>query len=341
MQDHDSANRETVRDAVMQAILRVLQDSGRQPPAMDDHTSFRDSIKLDSLDFAVVVVQLEQALGVDPFRAGAQPVQTVGEFVELYAQRGRSQAGLMALDQALAKPVAIVSGGSRGLGLAIVRRLLAGDYAVASFSRSVTPEILQFQQTVPSFYHEVVDAANNHALVSFVAAVRHKFGRLDTLINNAGIAHDTVLALMHDDAIQQMLDINLRAAIILAREAARAMLLQQSGSIVNISSIIAERGFSGLSVYAATKAGMIGMTRSLARELGPRGIRVNAIAPGYLETDMSGTLAENQRQQIIRRTPLGRLGSVEDVVPLVEFLISPGSAFITGQVFTVDGGSSI
>jgi 3-oxoacyl-[acyl-carrier protein] reductase len=227
------------------------------------------------------------------------------------------------------------------LGLSVVRHLLAQDYHVASFSRTVTGDIHELQQSFPSFFHQVVDAASNEALVRFVAAVRQRFGRVDALVNNAGVAHDTVLPLLNDDAIQQMLDINLRGAIILAREAVRAMLLQRSGTILNIASIIAERGFSGLSVYAATKAGMIGMTRSLARELGPRGIRVNAIAPGYLETDMSAGLDDTQRQQIVRRTPLGRLGCVEDIVPLLMFLLSPGSAFITGQVFTVDGGASV
>jgi 3-oxoacyl-[acyl-carrier protein] reductase len=119
------------------------------------------------------------------------------------------------------------------------------------------------------------------------------------------------------------------------------MLVQRQGAIINISSIIAQRGFSGLAMYAATKAGLEGLTRALARELGSRQIRVNAIAPGYLETEMSAALDEGQRQQIIRRTPLGRLGQVADVVPCVEFLLSPGARFITGQVITIDGGSTV
>ena len=183
--------------------------------------------------------------------------------------------------------------------------------------------------------------AKTDALVAFVAGAHQRFGSIDGLINNAGIAHDRVLALTTDQQIDQMLQINLRASIVLARECSRLMLAQNSGSIVNISSIIAHRGFSGLATYAATKAGMLGLTRSLARELGPRQIRVNAVAPGYLETDMSSGLDDHQKQQIIRRTPLGRLGTVHDVVPLVEFLLSPASQHITGQVFTVDGGASI
>lgn len=119
------------------------------------------------------------------------------------------------------------------------------------------------------------------------------------------------------------------------------MLVESRGSIVQISSIIAERGFSGLSVYAATKAGLLGFTRSLAREVGGRGIRVNAVAPGYVETEMSQALTDTQRGQIARRTPMGRLASVADIAPAVEFLLSPASGFITGQTLVVDGGASV
>ena len=242
----------------------------------------------------------------------------------------------------LSSKVAIVSGGSRGLGLAIVQDLLASDYFVASFSRRPTSATEALANDHPDrFCFQSFDASDSAALVHFVKGIHSKFGRVDALVNNAGIAHDRVLALATDEQIDQMLDINLKASIVLARECGRLMLTQQSGCIVNISSIIANRGFSGLATYAATKAGMNGMTRSLARELGPRGIRVNAVAPGYLETEMSSGLDESQQQQIIRRTPLGRLGQVEDVVPLVKFLLSEQSGYITGQVFTVDGGSSL
>ena len=238
--------------------------------------------------------------------------------------------------------VAIVSGGSRGLGRAIVNGLLEEGYHVASFSRSTSTDVNELEdQFAETFWFQQLDASNSQALVHFVQDVHGRWGRVDALVNNAGIAHDRVLALATDEQISQMLEINLQAAIVLARECSRWMLTQQSGNIINISSIIADRGFSGLATYAATKAGMNGMTRSLARELGPRGIRVNAIAPGYLTTDMSSGLNEAQQQQIIRRTPLGRLGTVEDVVPLVKFLLSPDSNYITGQVMTVDGGSSL
>jgi len=238
----------------------------------------------------------------------------------------------------------IVSGGSRGLGLAIVRRCLALGDRIATFSRGSSAEFAQLAAEphhAARLFHQQLDAADADALRAFVASAHQRFGRIDVLINNAGLGHDGVLALMAEDKIDQMLAVNLRASLLLAKECARVMLDQGAGQIISIASIIAERGSTGLAAYAATKAGQIGMTRSLARELGPRGIRVNAVAPGYLETEMSASLPEEQRQRIIRRTPLGRLGRAEDIVPVVEFLLSPAAAFITGQVLTVDGGASL
>lgn len=238
----------------------------------------------------------------------------------------------------------LVSGGSRGLGLAIVQTLLAQGHHVATFSRSISEPIERLKsnsQLGSRFVHAVLDAANATELRKFVQDRQKDWGRIDALINNAGLAYDNVLAMTPDDEIERMLDVNLKAALLLSKECSRQMLSQNSGNIINIASIIAERGFRGLSAYAATKAGMIGMTRSLARELGPRGIRVNAVAPGYLETDMSADLDDAQRGQIERRTPLGRLGTVDDVVPVITFLLSPASRFVTGQVITVDGGSSV
>ncbi len=239
--------------------------------------------------------------------------------------------------------VIIVSGGSRGLGAAIVERLLAAGHCLATFSRKTSPNIERWQtdaQTKERIHHEAVDAADADALHRFVENVAQRFGRIDALVNNAALAADGVLPTMDDDTIDAMLAVNVRGPLLLTRACARQMLLREQGSIINIASVAALRGAAGLSVYSATKAALVGMTRSLARELGPRGIRVNAIAPGYLETDMSADLSAEDRARIIRRTPLGRLGKVSDVVPWIELLLSAEGGFVTGQVLTIDGGAS-
>ena len=236
----------------------------------------------------------------------------------------------------------IISGGSRGLGQAIVQALLQDGHQVATFSRKPTDFTTEAAKRFEGrFLFESLDITDTESLHRFVMETHKTFGTIDGLINNAAIAIDGVLALSREEDIDRMLDVNLKSSLVLTRECSRLMLLQNSGNIINISSIIAMRGFSGLSTYAATKAGMVGMTQALARELGPKKIRVNAIAPGYLETEMSEALSDSQRKQIIRRTPLGRLGKSEDVVPVVQFLLSPESAFLTGQVITVDGGASV
>jgi 3-oxoacyl-[acyl-carrier protein] reductase len=161
------------------------------------------------------------------------------------------------------------------------------------------------------------------------------------LVNNAGIAAEGVLATFPNVETERVININLVATIRMTRHVLRCMLRQRtSGRIINISSIIGTRGYTGLAAYSASKAGMDGLTRSLAREVGRRNITVNSIAPGYLETEMSARLDKGQRHQIINRTPLGRLGRVEDVLPLLQFLLSDGAAFITGETITVDGGIS-
>ena len=238
--------------------------------------------------------------------------------------------------------VVLISGGSRGLGASIVESLLKSGHTVATFSRKATNFTSGCEHKYPErFTFKEIDATDCDKLHQFTKQTYETYGRIDALINNAAVAIDGVLALSRDEDIELMLDVNLKAAIVLAREASRYMLLKNSGTIINVASIIAMRGFSGLSTYAATKAGMVGMTRALARELGGRGICVNAIAPGYLETDMSEGLSDSQRQQIVRRTPLGRLGTADDVVPWINFLLQPASRFVTGEVITIDGGASV
>jgi 3-oxoacyl-[acyl-carrier protein] reductase len=212
---------------------------------------------------------------------------------------------------------------------------------VATFSRSETDAVRKLRAADPEESHYIwraIDGTDFDATRRFAQDTERHFGRLDVLVNNAGVAVEGVLPLMPHADIHRVLALNLEGAIVLAQACSRIMLKRRTGVILNISSIIGSRGYSGLAAYSATKAGLDGLSRSLARELGPRGIRVNSIAPGYLETEMSSSLDEAQRQQIVRRTPLGRLGTAHDVIGLVRFLISDAAAFITGQTLTVDGG---
>jgi 3-oxoacyl-[acyl-carrier protein] reductase len=247
-------------------------------------------------------------------------------------------------------PITIISGGSRGLGLAVVERLLDRGDCVSTFSRSGSARLDSLTAIYPDRLHaEQIDAADAEAIRGFVARAADRFGGIDHCIANAAVAHEGVVATVRDDEIDAMLDVNLRGSIVLVRECVRQMLVRPVGdvraaaggpSVVVVSSVVASRGSPGLAVYAATKAGLEGFAKSLARELGPRGIRVNAVAPGFLATDLSASLSEANRDRIVRRTPLGRLGVPADVVGAIEFLAGPRSSFITGQVVTVDGGSA-
>ncbi|MFN6190046.1 MAG: SDR family NAD(P)-dependent oxidoreductase [Planctomycetia bacterium] len=235
----------------------------------------------------------------------------------------------------------IISGGSRGLGLAIVERLLERGDEVATFSRSGSAAL---DALAAKHGHRLVadrlDAAHADAVRGFVDRVAQRFGRLDHCIANAAIAQEGVLATASDAEIDAMLAVNLKGPIVFVREVVRQMLVERStfASVTVISSVVASRGSAGLSVYAATKAGLEGFAKSLARELGPRGIRVNAVAPGFLETDLSATLSPERRERVARRTSLGRLGLPDDIVGAIDFLASPRAGFITGQVLTIDGG---
>jgi 3-oxoacyl-[acyl-carrier protein] reductase len=241
---------------------------------------------------------------------------------------------------AAGRKVALISGGSRGLGAELVTGFLDRRYAVATLSRTETAFISRMLRArrPRQFLWSSVDGRDVEALQAFVKEVGKQLGRIDVLVNNAGMAMEGVLATMQTREIIEVIEANLTAALVLARACSRFMLRQGSGCIVNISSVHAIRGHSGVAVYSATKAALDGLTRSLARELGPRQIRVNSVAPGYFESDMVAGMAPEQKQRIARRTPLGRLARIDEVSNAVHFLVSEQASFITGQTLVVDGG---
>lgn len=241
------------------------------------------------------------------------------------------------------KQVIVISGGSRGLGQTLVATLLAEGHIVATFSRSSTrfiDDCLANDPNGATFYWEAVDATDLDGVKQFALAVFRRYGRIDALINNAGIGVDGLLTLMRSADLQRGLTVNLTAAIQLTQSCLKCMLEQQHGSIVNITSVNGIRGHSGVSVYSATKAALDGLTRSLAQEVGPQGIRVNSVAPGYFESEMTSGFSDEVRARIARRTPLRRLGTSEEIANVVRFLISPQASFVTGQIIAVDGGHS-
>ena len=234
----------------------------------------------------------------------------------------------------------IVSGASQGLGLAIASDLLANGYAVSMCSRARSSALDSLLARHKQAFWMAADVADAEQVDYFVkTASEAKQGQLWGLVNNAGVAKEGVLASFPNIESDALLQTNLHGALYMARAALRVMYTQQRGGrIINISSIIGSRGYTGLAAYSASKAGLDGLTRALARENGRRDITVNSIAPGYLDTEMSSGLPDKKREQIIRRTPLKRLGKVDDITPSVRFLLSDEAAFITAQTLTIDGG---
>ncbi|MEI6512945.1 MAG: 3-oxoacyl-[acyl-carrier-protein] reductase [bacterium] len=239
--------------------------------------------------------------------------------------------------------VALVTGAGRGIGRAVAIKLAQEGADVVCISRT--------QKNADSVAQEVreqgrkaiaagIDVADSEAVDNLLSDVMKEWSRVDILVNNAGINRDSLLVRMKDEDWDSVLDTNLKGAFICARAAAKVMMKQRYGRIVNVTSIVGLSGNAGQVNYSASKAGLIGLTKSIARELGSRNITCNAIAPGFIETDMTAELNEEMRKKIVQNTSVGRLGTPEDIAGAVLFLCSDESSFISGQVISVDGGLS-
>jgi 3-oxoacyl-[acyl-carrier protein] reductase len=233
----------------------------------------------------------------------------------------------------MSEPIALVTGGSRGIGAAVARRLTSSGHRVIVASRTgAVPADVDVAGSI------AMDVADPESIDSALAEVAEKFGTIGVLVANAGITRDNLLMRMSDSDIDDVLDTNLAGSIRLCRGVTRGMLRAKSGRIVLVSSVVGMLGSAGQVNYAASKAGLIGLARSLARELGSRGITVNVVAPGFVTTDMTADLDDSRRTEILSAIPLGRYAAVDEVAGVVDFLAGPDAGYITGAVIPVDGG---
>lgn len=239
----------------------------------------------------------------------------------------------------LAGHIAVVTGGSRGIGRSIAERLAEAGARVAVIARSAD-RASAVARELPGEGHGgfACDVTDSDAVKSLVKTVDSELGPIDILVNNAGVTSDNLLIRLSDEDWDRVQDTNLKGAFHTTRAVARGMMRRRSGRIINISSVVGLTGNKGQANYAASKAGLVGLTKAVAKELAARGVLCNAVAPGFIETDMTAAMTEAAREELSGQIPLGRLGSPEDIAAVVRFLAGPGSSYITGQVFVVDGG---
>jgi 3-oxoacyl-[acyl-carrier protein] reductase len=243
---------------------------------------------------------------------------------------------MIAID--LAGKRALVTGSTRGIGRAIAETLVQGGARVAIVGRDLAKAEAVAAEIGAGSIGFACDVGDPAQVTALVAKVESAFGGLDILVNNAGVTRDNIMLRLRDDDWETVLNANLRAAFVSIRAAARGMMKQRAGAIINMSSVVGLTGNKGQTNYAASKAGLIGLTKSVAKEFASRGIRANVVAPGFVETDMTAAMTPEARQALTSQIPVERLGTPRDVASVVAFLASDLAAYITGQVIVVDGG---